>query len=648
MLKTVLNTLKLERAAQLFGKLGPAKPSVALDTITTRFLLLFLFLLAIPLITVIIFTVSLLAQHMDEAANSQLALSKNLFASAVSEATDKLGMLESIQGNGNAPAGAGANACPGSPLSVCIQINHAAGKVQIAQESPIPLTRLNLISPDLLALSEHVSVPSPIFAHIRNELYLIRKSTGHPKGNRDIFLGIPVNNVFLNRIYRQQPDLKTEIWLLRVSDKLPQPILTAESPKGDYPIPIAEVLNALQRINQQTNLPLTVEVGRTQYRILSEFIYSPAHEKIGQILHILPLTQTHLLLSNYYLGIYIIAVASLIFSVLLAMMAGRTITQPLLKLIRQVNTLSRENVTKAHDEVAVTGVYEINQLGNAFNHMIKRLKQEHKMKDEFVATLTHDLKVPLLAEKQTLSYFLKEAYGPLSAEQTEVLDILQSSNRSCLSLVNGLLEVYRYESGEVSLVMEPFNLEALMAETQSELLSLAQEKSIRLEIDVQLPHTPETDIIVYADRLEIKRVLHNLISNAIINTPTHGSIRCKITNQSYFGSETVYKVSSFQYTTLKYPLKLSDRLLVSIQDSGIGFSSDDMSSLFKQFAACKGRNPMSIGLGLYNCYQVLHAHHGTLWVESTEGEGSAVNFILPINKQAAQDRRLFRDRRRGI
>jgi signal transduction histidine kinase len=71
-----------------------------------------------------------------------------------------------------------------------------------------------------------------------------------------------------------------------------------------------------------------------------------------------------------------------------------------------------------------------------------------------------------------------------------------------------------------------------------------------------------------------------------------------------------------------------------------------LTALFKQFTANKSRNPMSIGLGLYNCHQVLKAHHGVVWVESTEGEGSLVSFILPQNKAAAQDRRIFRDRRR--
>lgn len=626
--------LLFSKAAEAFIQVRQSKSPVVVDTITTRFLLLFLFLLAIPLLTVIIFTTSLLASHMDEAANNQLTLSKNLLESALSDSAESLFDTTDIR-----------TSCNNNQIDLCLTINHVKQSGSLMPGPDQSIVQFQRKTPDLLPLFQQRKNHAPFFVRIQNRIYVLNQSGVNLPQHVSLFLGTPLDATFLNRIYRQQPNLQTQIWVLEESDTALQPILIASSPKLPEPVPVPEILGTLQNLETPNELPVTVEVNKAQYRLLRTNLYSLEHRKIGQIVHLLPLTQTQLLLGKYYLGIYVIAVASLIFSVLLAMMAGRTITQPLLKLIHQVNTLSRENVNKDQEEVAVTGVYEIKQLGEAFNRMIKRLRQEHKMKDEFVATLTHDLKVPLLAEKQTLCYFIKQSYGPVSAEQAEVLDILQSSNRSCLSLVNGLLEVYRYDSGEVSLMFESFNLASLMSETVGELLSLAQEKSISLEIDDDALNLGE-EAIVYADRLEIKRVLHNLISNAIINTPIHGAIQCKIAGEAYYGNDTLYKISSFQYTTLKYPLKLTDRLLVTVQDSGIGFSNDDLSSLFKQFAASKGRNPMSIGLGLYNCHQVLQAHNGTLWVESTEGEGSMVSFVLPQNKQAAQDRRLFRDRRR--
>jgi signal transduction histidine kinase len=627
--------------------------AIAVDTITTRFLLLFIFLLTIPLVTVALFSFSLLANHMDEATNTQVALSESLFEGVLSHYAENLALFDTeVQELSTKGQDASRPHCPKNQTMLCLLADYQAGQTHFVDGISMPLDTLSGQSPDLASAFREPLSANPFYARRTDQLFLFSKSVLGKPNTAEVFRGYSIDDKLLRLIYQQYPGLKTETWVLREPLKAQQPVWFARSPESPYRIPVASVLTKLE--DPRENPTMTLELGSQSYQILQKPIYSLNHEPIARVIHILPLARNQMLLKNYYMGIYIIAVSSLIFSILLAMGAGRTITQPLLKLISQVNTLSRENVMRETDEVSVTGVHEIKQLGEAFNRMVKRLRQEHKMKDEFVATLTHDLKVPMLAEKQTLSYFQKGTYGPLTAEQEEVLGILHSSNRSCLDLVNGLLEVYRYDSGEVSLVFETFNLLGLLQETVGELQSLAQDKAITLEVASPLSseqnasNDDNDDALVYADRLEIKRVLHNLVSNAIINTPVHGTIRCTITDAAHHGSDTVYKVGSLQYTTLKHPVKLSDRLLVTVQDSGIGFSHEDLPYLFKQFAASKGRNPMSIGLGLYNCHQVVQAHNGALWVESTEGEGSLVSFVLPTNKQTAQDRRVYRDRRKHV
>lgn len=614
---------------------------MAVDTITTRFLILFLFLLAIPLGTLIIFTVSLLGSHLESTTQSQMSLSRNLFEGSLIDAGDTLDLLsrqmrERVQ--------EGKTDCLRTHHLLCLTVDHARNTIILSNGAQKPLSGFQRLNPDLEASYGQVLGGKHFLARLNGKLYLFRKDDPTSQGTEERLYGFPLDDSLLNRIYQRQTGLQTEIWLL--AEEQGQRNLNWLARRGGISnqAAVKGLLDVLQKVSPEQKAGFVADLPQGSYQISQENLYSLDNRKIARVVHIFPLAQGRLLLNNYYLGLYMIVVASLMFSVLLAMAAGRTITQPLLRLVNQVNMLSRENVMKEGDKVPVSGVLEIRQLGEAFNRMILRLRQEHKMKDEFVATLTHDLKVPLLAEKQTLSYFLSETYGTLNEEQKEILDILKSTNRSCLSLVNGLLEVYRYDSGEVSLVFEAFNLASLLDDTVVELKSLAREKSI--DIQVKCEAGGDEGLLVYADPLEIKRVLHNLISNAIINTPVHGKIECRLTDTANYGSETVYKVSSFQHTTLKYPVNLADRLLVVIQDSGIGFSNDDLSHLFKQFAASKGRNPMSIGLGLYNCHQVLRAHHNALWVESTEGEGSAVSFTLAMNKQTAQDRRVFRDRRR--
>lgn len=587
---------------------------IILDTLTTRFLMLFLMLLSIPLGSIIIFSVSLLTTHMDKESNNQVIFSQNVFDAALDELGNRLSGTMPGQGMGEL-----------GPLSRQFETSNNRLYFKVRQ----------FIQDDTLSKT---------------------LSTGSIGWSKPFI----IDDVFLNRIYRRHPNLQTKIWILSLSqDAQPQPdshaalprkpLWLAQAPAEPSDIPAADLLEALEHAGANSfGQLLTLEVNHVSYRIIQEPIYSMQHEKIARVIHILPLVSNQILLSHYYLGLYGIAVVSLVCAVLLAMLAGRTITQPLLRLIREVDTLSRGSVMKESDGVLVSGVYEIRQMGEAFNRMVKRLRQEHTLRDEFVATLTHDLKVPLLAEKQTLAYFLRRTYGPLSEEQAEVLDILQSSNGACLSLVNGLLEVYRYDSGTVPLLLERFNIWSLLDETVNELQVLAQDKNLLLTLDASpdaLTDAMSATAFVYADRMEIKRILHNLISNAIINTAPHGAIRCQLTDCFALGNPSVFKRGEFRYSTLKVPLKTENRLLVTIQDSGVGFPKEELPNLFQRFAASRIRNPMSIGLGLYNCYQVILAHSGLLWVDTTEGEGSAVSFLLPCTSSTAQERRIRYDRR---
>jgi len=558
---------------------------VVVDTITTRFLMLFLFLLSIPLMAIIFFSGSMMTAQISSDASQQMTLTRHLYVEGVSR------MLE-------------ANGLP-SNIRATYRLNEN-----------------NILT---------IDTDDSQFQHEKP----IKNKKG--KLNRTLL----IDNDFLNQLYQRFPILSTEVWILNVPESsAPFKILAHTNKKEFEKIPINSLLEKIkEKIPQESSV--NVDLSGSTFQIEERYLFNSNHQRIARLLFILPLHKQNKILDDYYVGIYIIAASSLIFSALLAMLAGRTITQPLLKLIRQVDTTSRETFLKNQNDFKVIGVEEIQQLAESFNRLVSRLKQEQILRDEFVATLTHDLKVPMLAEKQTLAYFQKGTYGSINEEQTEVIDILRSSNLSCLSLVNGLLEVYRYDSGTVRLISETFNILDLLNTVISELSTLAQEKSITLikEID----HTE--NYTVFADKMEIKRVLQNLLSNAITNTSKYGEITCRLSPAFADGRQLIVKVSDFQYTTLPHPLKTYQRILVSVEDTGIGFTQEMLPKLFKQFGANKGRNPMSIGLGLYNCHQVIEAHNSTLWVESTEGEGSSINFLLPINDMTLHDRRLRYDRR---
>jgi signal transduction histidine kinase len=564
---------------------------LVVDTITTRFFLLFLFLLSIPLMTVIFFTVGTFSKQLDASAREQVLLTRNLYAEGINHLLEK-------------------NQLP----------NHS----RIVYGGPSSPLEINL----LWQAADHPTKQDP-----------------SPTTTKPIIL----DNTFLNQLYQRHPTLQTEIWILSVPHhgESPHWLAKTSSPNSSL-IAKRELLEALNSADLPQDETFSLPIKGVPYQLSQCFMYNAAHEKIARRLIILPMFQQQKVLNDYYLGIYLIAVASLLFSVLLAMIAGRTITQPLLKLIRQVDTTSRESVLKNQGAFKIDGVAEIRQLAEAFNRLVSRLKQEQTLRDEFVATLTHDLKVPMLAEKQTLAYFQKETYGTINEEQGEVLDVLRSSNVSCLALVNGLLEVYRYDSGSARLMPQSFNLTNLLHKTVTELMPLAQEKGVTLTLDIELPDNElQNTSDAFADRLEIQRVLHNLISNAITNTPRYGEISCRLSDASANGRQFLRSVSHFKQNTLSQPLKTENRLLLSIADTGVGFTQEDLPTVFTQFAASRGRNPMSIGLGLYNCHQVICAHNSVLWVESSEGEGSVISFLLPRNSRTFYDRRIRHERRQS-
>lgn len=317
-----------------------------------------------------------------------------------------------------------------------------------------------------------------------------------------------------------------------------------------------------------------------------------------------------------------ISVISLIVAIFLAALFSRKLTSPILKLVSAAKAVAAGDLTQT---VEVDGSDEVSQLVNAFNKMTRNLQRQEQLRDNFVATLTHDLKVPMLAENQTVSYLLKEAYGPINEEQREVLELIKSTNNSSLEMVSTLLEVYRYDSGNVVLINSKFNLVDLFKRSIKEIQSLADEKKITICLDAA-----QDEIFIEADEREIKRVIHNLISNAINNGVKMGHINCSIGTVIGEGNFYNPKLSPDVYTTLKSSIDISNTVLISIKDDGIGIQREDMPQLFQRFSLNKGRKPSGSGLGLYYSYQVITQHKGNIWAESSERSGSTFFFTLPV------------------
>ena len=228
-------------------------------------------------------------------------------------------------------------------------------------------------------------------------------------------------------------------------------------------------------------------------------------------------------------------------------------------------------------------------------------KDTERLRDDFIATLTHDLRTPLLAAIQTLKFFLDGSLGELEDKQRVLLSTMLQSNEDLLGLVNALLEVYKFESGKLSLCKTMFNVKDLIIQCYEELKPLAKSKDLEFLLNCDIADDTE----INADKSEIKRVMINLCGNAVNYTNKGGKI------------ELFAKVQSGD-------------LIFSVSDNGNGIPKEDIPHLFMRFSqGTTKKRSTGTGLGLYLSRQIVEAHGGKIWLESKINKGSEFSFLLP-------------------
>ncbi len=221
------------------------------------------------------------------------------------------------------------------------------------------------------------------------------------------------------------------------------------------------------------------------------------------------------------------------------------------------------------------------------------------LKEDFVATLTHDLKVPIIAETNMLELFLNESFGKVTEKQEIALKNMQASNRELLDLVQIVLETYKLGSQSIRLYRENVMLKGFLEEIITEMRPIADKTNNNLIL------YSERDIRVLADKIQLKRVIKNLIQNAI----SYGEAKSPI--EITLGEEPKYVV-------------------IKVKDYGKGISQEDIGKIFnKYYSAAKKFRKIGTGLGLYLSFQIAKAHGGNLTVESVKGKYTEFSVKLP-------------------
>ena len=238
-----------------------------------------------------------------------------------------------------------------------------------------------------------------------------------------------------------------------------------------------------------------------------------------------------------------------------------------------------------------------------FVFIIKDVTNEReieKLKEDFVATLTHDLKVPIVAESNIINFLLEGRFGEINEKQDLALKNMKASNQELVELVQILLETYKIKETGIKLLKENIKLNQFISQIVEETQPIATNSGIKINFQ------PDRDIKVVADPLQLERVIKNLISNAISHSNTKENIDIKTG-------------------------EIPGYVTISVIDYGQGVPEKELKLIFnKYYSAAKKFRKIGTGLGLYLSQQIAKSHNGEITVTSEENVRTEFCIKLPV------------------
>jgi signal transduction histidine kinase len=293
---------------------------------------------------------------------------------------------------------------------------------------------------------------------------------------------------------------------------------------------------------------------------------------------------------------WVAAATALALGILLSIVLVKSIVGPLGRLAQGTRWVSAGRFdyrldTSARDEFAVVAA--------DFNSMTERLGELDRMKKDFIARVSHDLKTPLSSMRETNSALLDHMAGPLSQKQRQLLELNAESGQRLWAMLGKLLDLSRLEGGQRP-TLQMIDLNAIVKRSVWAATAGATQRGVRLTVEEKEPSR------VLGDVTGISQVVDNLVENAIKFSPANGHVQVSITP--------------------------SEReVMLTVADDGPGIPTADRDRVFERFyqtEAGRGVQGRGVGLGLTICREIVSAHGGRIWVDARRPQGSAFHVVL--------------------
>ena len=235
---------------------------------------------------------------------------------------------------------------------------------------------------------------------------------------------------------------------------------------------------------------------------------------------------------------------------------------------------------------------------------VTRFKELDRLKSEFMATISHELKTPLTSINMTIDILLRKVKGELNPMQSELLRGAKDDVIRLKNFVAKLLIYSRLESGSYPLNLQPIDIRQLVDAAVRPFGRLFSEKSIAFRTQID----PAADTLI-GDFENLVWCISNLLQNAMEHVPQKGRIELRVE-------------------------KVNGRIRFAVRDNGPGIPLEGQKLIFEKFVRLgkfEESKDGNIGLGLAIVREIVHRHKGTVWVESAPGKGSTFYFEIPLN-----------------